>query len=41
MQKSSIKYQQTKFNSTSKRPYTKIKSVSFQGCRDGSAHADH
>jgi hypothetical protein len=34
--KFSIKYWQTEFNNISKKSYTMIKSVSFQGCRNGS-----
>jgi hypothetical protein len=40
MQKFSIKYWQTEFNNTSKRSYTMTKSVSFQGCKDGSKYAN-
>jgi hypothetical protein len=41
MQKSSIKYWQIKLNSISKSSYTMTKSVSFQGCRDGSTYTNH
>jgi hypothetical protein len=41
MQKSLIKYWQTKFNSISKRSYSMVKSVSSQGCRDGSTYTKH
>jgi hypothetical protein len=33
--KSSIKYLQTELNNAIKRSYTMIKSVLFQGCKDG------
>jgi hypothetical protein len=33
-------YWQTEFNSTLKRSYIKTKSVSFQGCKDGSTYVN-
>jgi hypothetical protein len=33
-----IKYWQTEFNNMSKRSYSMTKSVSFQGCKDGSTY---
>jgi hypothetical protein len=41
IQKSSIKQQQTEFNSISKRSYTMTKLALSQGCRDGSTYANH
>jgi hypothetical protein len=38
--KFSIKHLHTKFEITLKRPYTMIKLVSFQGCKDGSAYTN-
>ena len=38
MQKSSIKYEQTKFNNTQKGSNTTLKLDSFQGCREGSTY---
>jgi hypothetical protein len=38
MERLSTKYWQTEFNNTSKRSYTMTKSVSFQGCKDGSTY---
>jgi hypothetical protein len=35
-----LKKIQTKFKSTSKRSYTVIKSVSIQGCKDGSTYTN-
>jgi hypothetical protein len=35
------KYWQTKCNNASKRSYTMVKLVSFQGCRDGSTNVNH
>jgi hypothetical protein len=40
MQRSSTKYWQTEFNNTSKKSYTMTKSVSFQGCKDGSTYVN-
>jgi hypothetical protein len=40
MQKSSVKYWEIKFNSMSKGSFTTIKSISSQGCRDGSTYSN-
>jgi hypothetical protein len=40
MQRFSTKYWQTEFNNTSKISYTMTKSVSFQGCKDGSTYTN-
>jgi hypothetical protein len=40
MQKFSTKYWQTEFNNISKTSYIMIKSVSFQGGRNGSTYAN-
>jgi hypothetical protein len=34
------KHSQTEFNNTSKSLYTMTKSVSFQGCKDGSTYVN-
>jgi endo-alpha-1,4-polygalactosaminidase (GH114 family) len=41
MKKFSIKYWQNKFNNVLKRSYDVIKSISFEGYRDGSTYANH
>jgi hypothetical protein len=38
--KISTKYWPTEFNNTSKRSYTMTKSVSSQGCKDGSTYVN-
>jgi hypothetical protein len=40
MQKSSIKYLQTKFNEIFKRSYIMMKLDSFQDCKDGSTYTN-
>jgi len=40
MQKSSTKYQQTKFNNTLKGSFATIKWDLFQGCKDNSTFAN-